>query len=43
MTDLAIWLAVTAGFLFVLVILGIVADSWERRDAKRRNHARRVR
>lgn len=27
--------------LTVLVILGLIADSWERRDARRRNQARR--
>ena len=33
-------------FLFVLVLMGAAADWWdgrERRDARKRNHARRVR
>lgn len=25
------------GFLLLLVALGVLADSWERRDARRRN------
>ena len=29
------------GFLVLLSALGVAADSWERRDAHRRNHARR--
>lgn len=32
-----------AAFLFLLVILGSIADSAERRDARRRNHVRRHR
>lgn len=29
-----------AGFLILLVVLGVIADDWERRDARRRNHGR---
>lgn len=34
---MAEFLLFMAGFLLVLVIGGAFADSWERRDAKRRN------
>lgn len=41
MNDLPLLLAGTSGLLFVLAFLGWVADSADRRDARRRNHVRR--
>lgn len=32
-----------AAFLLVLAVMGAMADSVDRRDARRRNHARRLR
>ena len=37
MNDAALFMAGMAVFLLVLCALGVVADSWERRDVRRRN------
>jgi hypothetical protein len=36
------WLVMLAAFLLLLAFLGAIAGSWDRRDARRRNHARRI-
>jgi len=41
MTDAAFFCAAMSLFLLGLVLMGVVADSWERRDARRRNPRRR--
>ncbi len=40
---MTVLLLASAAFLLVLVLAGIFADSWERRDARNRNQARRIR
>ncbi len=40
---MTLFLLSMALLLLVLALLGAVADSWEARDAKRRNHVRRPR
>jgi hypothetical protein len=44
MSELAPFLAGLVVFLLVLLVLGVLADSWEARDARRRNpYPRRTR
>jgi hypothetical protein len=40
-TDVVFLCAAMSLFLFGLVLLGVVADAWERREARRRNPRRR--
>jgi hypothetical protein len=38
-----VFLLLLTGFLVLLLALGICADSWDARDARRRNHVSRRR
>lgn len=40
MTDIQLFAAAMGVFLLGLVVLGVIADSWDRRDARQRNRSK---